>query len=73
MVARNGDSHKRVGPGFYTLAPASVRFRAGVQVSEVLILVMTKKGLTSLLATSVKVGTMQVSPRVRSASAPPAM
>jgi SH3 domain-containing YSC84-like protein 1 len=56
MVARNGDSHKWVGPGFYTLATASIGFQAGVQVSEMLILVMTDKGLNSLLATSVKLG-----------------
>jgi lipid-binding SYLF domain-containing protein len=47
---------KWAGPAFYTLATASVGFQAGVSVSEVATLVMTDKGVNSLLATSVKVG-----------------
>src|SRR5690242_20192704 len=45
-----------VGPAFYTLATASVGFQAGVAVSEVVTLVMTDRGMRSLLATSVKLG-----------------
>jgi len=44
------------GPAFYDLATASVGFQAGVEVSEVVILVMTDKGLNSLLSSSFKVG-----------------
>src|SRR4051794_4528494 len=55
-LARKADSGKWAGPVFYNLAAASVGFQAGVQVSEVLILVMTEKGLNSLLATSAKLG-----------------
>src|SRR5712691_10025052 len=47
---------KWVGPAFYTLATASVGFQAGISVSEAVTLVMTEKGLNSLLATSVKLG-----------------
>jgi lipid-binding SYLF domain-containing protein len=44
------------GPAFYDLATASVGFQAGVEVSEVIIVVMTEKGLNSLLSTSFKIG-----------------
>jgi SH3 domain-containing YSC84-like protein 1 len=56
LVARDGTSGKWAGPAFYTLATASVGFQAGVSVSENVTLVMTEKGLNSLLANSVKVG-----------------
>jgi len=55
-VARDPKSGKWVGPAFYTLATASVGFQAGISVSEVVTLVMTDKGLNSLLAPSVKLG-----------------
>ena len=45
-----------VGPSFYTMATASVGFQAGVAVSEVVTLVMTDKGLNSLLAANFKMG-----------------
>jgi lipid-binding SYLF domain-containing protein len=44
------------GPSFYTMATASVGFQAGVAVSEMVTLVMTEKGLNSLLAASFKMG-----------------
>ncbi len=47
---------KWVGPAFYTMATASVGFQAGVAVSEMVTLVMTDKGLNSLLAASFKMG-----------------
>jgi lipid-binding SYLF domain-containing protein len=54
-VARNA-SGRWVGPAFYTLATASVGFQAGLEVSEVAILVMTDRGANSLLATNFKLG-----------------
>ena len=45
-----------IGPAFYDLATASVGFQAGVEVSEVVIVVMTEKGLNSLLSSSFKIG-----------------
>ena len=53
-VAQGGK--KWVGPAFYTMATASVGFQAGISVSEVVTLVMSEKGLNSLLAPSVKLG-----------------
>ena len=54
LVARDGRTW--AGPAFYDLATASVGFQAGVEVSEVVIVVMTDKGLNSLLASSFKIG-----------------
>jgi lipid-binding SYLF domain-containing protein len=56
LVVRDPSTGRWNGPAFYTLATASVGFQAGVQVSEIVTLVMTDKGLRSLLATSVKLG-----------------
>lgn len=55
-VAQGGKMGKWVGPAFYTMATASVGFQAGISVSEVVTLVMSDKGLNSLLAPSVKLG-----------------
>jgi SH3 domain-containing YSC84-like protein 1 len=54
LVAR--DARTWAGPAFYDLATASVGFQAGIEVSEAVIVVMTDKGLNSLLATSFKIG-----------------
>ena len=56
LLARNGQTGRWEGPAFYNLATASVGFQAGVAVSETVTLVMSEKGLNSLLATSVKIG-----------------
>jgi lipid-binding SYLF domain-containing protein len=56
VLARKADTGKWAGPAFYTIGTASVGFQVGLQVSEVLILVMSQKGLDSLLATSAKLG-----------------
>ena len=56
VVARDPKTGKWVGPAFYTLATASVGFQAGIAVSEMVTLVMTDKGLNSLLSNSFKMG-----------------
>jgi len=56
VLAHDAKSGKWVGPAFYTMATASVGFQAGIQVSEAVTLVMTDKGMNSLLSTSVKLG-----------------
>jgi SH3 domain-containing YSC84-like protein 1 len=55
LIAKDS-AGKWVGPAFYTLATASIGFQAGLAASEMVTLVMTDKGLNSLLATSVKLG-----------------
>src|SRR5438552_17990582 len=54
LVAKEGG--KWVGPSFYTMATASVGFQAGVSVSENVTLVMTQKGMDSMLAANFKIG-----------------
>lgn len=54
LLARDG--RVWAGPAFYNLATASVGFQAGVDVSEAIIVVMTDRGLNSLLASSFKMG-----------------
>ena len=61
LVVREAGPHPAIavpwtGPAFYNLATASVGFQAGVEVSEVIIVVMTDKGLNSLLSSSFKIG-----------------
>ena len=56
LVAKEPGSGKWVGPAFYTLATASVGFQAGISSSETVTLVMTDKGMNSLLANSFKMG-----------------
>ena len=47
---------KWTGPAFSAMATASVGFQAGISVSENVTLVMTDKGMNTLLAPSVKLG-----------------
>jgi lipid-binding SYLF domain-containing protein len=54
LIAKEGG--KWHGPSFYTMATASVGFQAGVQVSENVTLVMTEKGMNSMLAANFKIG-----------------
>ena len=54
LVAKNGG--KWVGPAFYNLATASIGFQAGVAASEMVTLVMTDKGMNSLMASTFKFG-----------------
>ncbi len=56
VLARNEKTGKWAGPAFYVLATGSVGFQAGVSVSETVSLVMTEKGLNSLLADSFQLG-----------------
>jgi lipid-binding SYLF domain-containing protein len=56
LFARSDTTGRWTGPAFYNVGAASVGFQAGVAVSETVTLVMTEKGMNSLLATSVKLG-----------------
>jgi len=55
LYARDAQG-KWAGPAFYNLGAASVGFQAGLSVSQTLTLVMSEKGLNTLLANSVKLG-----------------
>lgn len=56
LLARNVPNGRWEGPAFYNVGAASVGFQAGIAVSETLTLVMTDKGLNSLMSPSVKLG-----------------
>jgi SH3 domain-containing YSC84-like protein 1 len=56
LVMRNAKTGRWSGPVFYTLATASVGFQAGISVSQMMTLVMTDKGLNSLMSNSFKMG-----------------
>ena len=56
VLARNPKTGKWSGPAFYVLITGSVGFQAGASVSETVSLVMTEKGLHSLLSSSFKMG-----------------
>lgn len=56
LLAKDAKSGKWVGPAFYTMATGSVGFQAGIAVSETITLVMTEKGMNSLLSSSFKMG-----------------
>ncbi|TXF96754.1 lipid-binding SYLF domain-containing protein [Massilia arenae] len=54
LIARKGDAW--AGPAFYRIAAGSIGLQAGAQASEMVALVMTEKGLNSLLSTTFKLG-----------------
>lgn len=56
LVGHDSASKQWHGPAFYNVGTASVGFQAGISASEVVTLVMTDKGLNTLLAPSVKLG-----------------
>jgi SH3 domain-containing YSC84-like protein 1 len=56
LLARDAASGKWRGPVFYTMATASVGFQAGIAASENVTLVMSEKGVNTLLAPSMKLG-----------------
>ncbi len=56
LLAADPKTGKWGGPAFYTLVTGSVGFQAGIEVSEAVMLVMTDKGLNSLLGGSFKLG-----------------
>jgi SH3 domain-containing YSC84-like protein 1 len=55
LVVRD-DSGKWIGPAFYTLSYASVGLQIGLQVSEVIVLVMSQSAVNSLLSSSFRGG-----------------
>jgi SH3 domain-containing YSC84-like protein 1 len=51
-----GDKGQWNGPAFYTIGEASFGFQAGVDKSEVVLLIMSDRGVSAMLASSVKLG-----------------
>lgn len=56
VLVRDRASGEWVGPAFYNMGAGSVGFQIGVDVSEVVMLVMTEKAVNALLSSSFKLG-----------------
>ena len=56
LMVRNEETQSWSDPAFYTMASGSFGFQFGAEASEVVLLVMTAKGVKSLLKTSVTLG-----------------
>jgi lipid-binding SYLF domain-containing protein len=56
LIARDPQTGQWKGPAFYTLMTGSFGFQAGIQLSEVVTLVMTDRGVNSLLSDSFELG-----------------
>ena len=56
LLIRNEETQSWSDPAFYTMASGSFGFQFGAEASEVVLLVMTAKGVKSLLKTSVTLG-----------------
>ena len=56
VLARDVKRGRWVGPAFYKLGEGSLGLQAGVDVSEVVVLVMTEKARDALLSSSFKLG-----------------
>jgi lipid-binding SYLF domain-containing protein len=56
LLVRDEKTRDWSEPAFYTLGSASFGFQFGAQASEVVLLVMTNKGINSLLSTTFKLG-----------------
>lgn len=56
LVVLNSKSHEWSGPAFYTVGAVTFGLQIGAESSEVIVLVMSRKGLDSLLSSSLKLG-----------------
>ena len=56
LVVRDAKSGKWGGPAFYTIGEGSFGFQAGIDKSETVLLVMSERGVTAMLASSLKLG-----------------
>ncbi len=56
LLTKDPKTGKWSYPAFYTMGAASFGFQAGAQSSEVVLMIMTEKGLNALLTTSAKLG-----------------
>ena len=56
LIARSPETGKWGYPAFYTLGAVSVGLQVGAEASEVILMVMTDRGMESLLTSSFKLG-----------------
>lgn len=56
LLGRDEKSGKWSYPAFFTMGSATFGFAAGIEKSEVILMIMTNKGMDSMLSTSFKLG-----------------
>jgi lipid-binding SYLF domain-containing protein len=56
LLVRDKKTGEWTGPAFYTIGEASFGLQIGGEASEVILLIMTERGVTALLSSSVKLG-----------------
>lgn len=56
LVERSGDTNNWTGPAFYTAAGASFGLQAGGQAAEVVLLIMSERGIAAFMSNSFKLG-----------------
>lgn len=56
FLVRDETASQWSGPAFYTIGEASLGLQAGGDASEVVLLVMTERGVAALLSNSAKLG-----------------
>ncbi len=56
LVKRVGNTNDWAGPAFYTVGGASVGLQAGARAAEVILLVMSERGIAAFMSNSFKLG-----------------
>ncbi|MDR2550904.1 MAG: lipid-binding SYLF domain-containing protein [Desulfobulbus sp.] len=56
LVAQDAATNKWSSPAFYSMGSVSVGFQIGADVSEIILLIMTDRGLDAMLSTDYKIG-----------------
>jgi len=56
LLAQDGFSGKWSYPAFYSMGSVSLGFQAGADASEIILLIMTERGLKAMLSTDYKIG-----------------
>src|SRR5260221_1612602 len=74
VLVTRGRTGEWNGPSFYTVGTASFGLQAGVDVSDIVVLVMTQRGMNALLSPSLRLGmdaSVAAGPAGRRARRPP--
>ena len=56
LLIRDGEADRWFGPAFYTIGGASFGLQIGGQASEVVLLIMTERGVAAMMSSSFKLG-----------------
>ncbi len=56
MIGRDAETGEWGSPVFYTMGSFSLGFQIGAEASEIILMIMSEKGMSKMLSTSVKLG-----------------